>query len=73
MPVWSPDGSTIFTVNPARFYVKDAALLRAGGLTALGVAGSVDSARATRLRGYVAVDVEHSSVAEGRTPIEVAS
>ena len=67
------DGSTIFTVNPARFYVKEAALLRAGGLTALGVAGSVDSARATRLRGYVAVDVEHSSVAEGRTAIEVAS
>ena len=63
------DASTVFTVNPTRLYVKEAALLRVGGLAALGVAASVDSARATRLRGYVALEVENPSVAEGRTAI----
>ena len=67
------DASTVFTVNPTRLYVKEAALLRVGGLAALGVAASVDSARATRLRGYVALEVENPSVAEGRTAIEAAS
>ena len=65
--------SSIFTVNPTRLYVKEAALLRAGGLSALGVAASVDAARTTRLRGYVALAVENPSVAEGRTAIEAAS
>ncbi len=67
------DASTVFTVNPTRLYVKEAALLRVGGLAALGVAASVDSARATRLRGYVALEVENPSVAEGRTAIQAAS
>ena len=67
------DASNVFTVNPARLYVKEAALLRVGGLSALGVAASVDTARATRLRGYVALEVENPSVAEGRTAIAAAS
>jgi subtilisin family serine protease len=65
--------SSIFTVNPTRLYVKEATLVRAGGVTALGVAASVDAARSARLRGYVVLAVENPSVVDGRTAIEAAS
>jgi len=65
--------SSIFTVNPTRLYIKEATLLQAGGLSALGVAASVDSERSARLRGYVVLAVENPNVVEGRTAIETAS
>jgi len=62
----------VFTVNPTRLYVKQAALDSLGGVAALGAAVAVDTTRTSRLPGYVALSVEGASVAAGRTAIEVA-
>lgn len=64
--------ASVFTVNPTRIYIKETALTRAGGVSALAAAVTVDTERTTHLRGYVALKVESPSLVEGRTAIETA-
>ena len=62
----------MFTVNPTRIYIKETALNRAGGVSALAVAATVDTERTGHLRGYVALKIETPSLVEGRTALEAA-
>ncbi len=64
--------NVLFTVNPTRFYIKEQAVARAGGLTALSAAVNVDSTRASLLPGWTAVRLDNVSAAQGHTAIEVA-
>ena len=64
--------AALFTVNPTRVYIKETALNRAGGVSALAAAVTVDSERTSRLPGYVALKIDNPSLAEGRTAIETA-
>ncbi len=62
----------LFTVNPTRFYVAQQALDRAGSLAALSPDLTMDTERASRLPGWIAVRVVEPSTAHGKTCIEAA-
>lgn len=63
----------LFTINPARFYVRQSAFDRVGGIAAFGPGLSVDLNRPTRLRGFVTVQVDDPSYLAGRTTLHVAA
>lgn len=63
----------LFTVNPARFYVRQSAFDRVGGVSAFGSGLSVDLKRPARLRGFVTVQVDNTSYTTGRTTLHVAA
>jgi subtilisin family serine protease len=65
--------SEIFTVNPTRIYIKETALTRAGGVSALAAALATDTHRTSRLKGYVALKIESTSLAAGRTATATAA
>lgn len=69
----SKNGVEIFTVNPARLYIKQAALDNMGGISALGAGVAVDTTRTSRLPGYVALSVDEPALSVGQTAIDVAS
>ena len=66
-------GAEVFAINPTRLYIKQSALDRAGGLSALGTGVAMDSTRTSRLPGYVALSVEDPSYSGGSTAIDIAS
>ncbi|HSW06006.1 S8 family serine peptidase [Aquabacterium sp.] len=63
----------LFTINPTRFYVRQAAFERHGGAAAIGPALSVGLNQATRLRGFVTVNVQQPSYAAGRSTLHMAA
>ncbi len=63
----------LFTVNPARFYVRQSAFDRVGGVSAFGSGLSVDLKRPARLRGFVTVQVDNTSYTNARTTLHVAA
>jgi thermitase len=65
-------GSGLFAINPTRFYIAQQALDRAGSIAQLGADLAVDTERASRIPGWIAVRVEDASTARGHTAIEAA-
>jgi subtilisin family serine protease len=63
----------MFTVNPSRFYVRQALVdtAPAEALKAIGV--SVDASRPARLRGYATAQVDDASFSAGRSTVHVAA
>lgn len=67
----APPVTPMYTINPSRFYVRDAVMERAGGPASLAAGLSADD-RHSRLRGYVTVNVATPSYAGGRTALHMA-
>lgn len=63
----------LFTVNPSRLYVSQAALDASREAETLDAEVVPDSERETRLPGLVAVRIENASAAEGRSAVEVGT
>lgn len=63
----------LFTINPTRFYVREAAFDQAGGAVALAAGLSAGSSATQRLRGYVTVQVDAASFSAGRTALQLAA
>ncbi|HEU4460807.1 MAG TPA: S8 family serine peptidase [Methylibium sp.] len=66
----------LFTVNPTRFYLREAAIDQAGGAAALAPGLSVGASGASgaqRLRGWVTVQVDAASFTAGRTAPQLAA
>jgi thermitase len=68
----APPAQALFTINPTRFYVRQAAVDRMGGAAALAPGLSADINRAGRIPGYVTVRVDATSYAAGRTALHLA-
>lgn len=62
-----------YTVNPTRLYVRQGAFDQSGGASALPKGLNVPAARSSRLRGYVTLQVEDASFANGRTVMHLGS
>jgi Subtilase family len=68
----SKSGVEMFTVNPTRLYIKQAALDGMGGIAVLGTGVAMDTTRTSRLPGYIALSVDDASYDGGKTAIDVA-
>ena len=66
-------GARLFAVNPTRVYVKQAAVEQAGGVTALGAGLSIDSATTGQLKGYLTINIDGASLAQGRTATQIGA
>jgi subtilisin family serine protease len=64
---------SLFTVNPTRFYVREAAYEKAGGAAALSAGLSASVQQPQRLRGYITVAVDDVNFAAGRTALHAAA
>lgn len=62
----------LFTVNPTRFYLREAAFNQGGGAAALPAGLSASSTQAQRLRGFVTIQVDAASFSAGRTALHLA-
>jgi subtilisin family serine protease len=63
----------LFTVNPTRLYVRQAAFDKAGGSASLSAGLAAGARQAQRLRGFVTVTVDDASFASGRTSLHMAA
>lgn len=54
----------VFTVNPTRLYMRQAAYDRTGGLAAMGASVTVNAARSSRLRNLVALELPQMNAIE---------
>lgn len=63
---------SVFAINPTRFYLKENALKRAGGLAPLASNLKVDTQRPSRLPEWVAITVDNASTAKGNTALKAA-
>lgn len=67
------DQERLFTVNPTRFYISEAAVDRLGGISGVAKDMGLDTQRASRIPGWVAVRVEKASAAKDKTALEIAA
>ena len=62
----------LYTINPTRFYVREASFEQAGGAPMLAAGLSAGATQPARLRGYVTVSVDAASFTAGRTAMHMA-